>query len=130
MTLLLNNCETLGSLSLRYVAMQNDGTWATVLENMIGHLPHLQNLLLFWLKQDSNGHYMIFSKMKRYPVVPAFEGPGPHRRLRYDRRRIESVSGLITLRYWSNGRRAVGVEYHGIGIDHVLSALADTVETM
>ena len=128
-TLLLNNCETLRSLTLRHVIMENDGTWATVLENMKSQLPHLQNLLLFWLKQGTNNRHVIFSKMTRYPVVPGSEYPGPNRRLKYDRRRIESVSELIRLRYSGGGRRVVGVEYHGMGIDHVLSALADTVET-
>ena len=128
-TLLLNNCETLRSLTLRLVTVENDGTWATVLRNMKGQLPHLQNLLLFWLKQETNG-LVSFSKMTRYPVVPGCEESGGNRRQKYDRRRIESVSELIRLRYWGVGPSVVGVEYHGMGIDHVLSALADTVETM
>lgn len=129
-TLILNNCGTLRSLTLRHVTMENYGTWATVLENMKGQLPHLQNLLLVWLKQENHYRRVIFSKMTRYPVVLSSEDPGPNRRLSYDSRRIESVPELIRLRYWGGGQRVVGVEYHGMGIDHVLGALADTVEAM
>ncbi|KAL8894758.1 MAG: hypothetical protein Q9207_008421 [Kuettlingeria erythrocarpa] len=129
-TFLLNNCQTLRSLTLRHVSLANGGTWATVLENMKGQIPHLQYLLLFHLKQETDNRRVIFSKMTRYPVVPEPEDPGPDKRLRFDRRRIESVSEPITLRYWGGGRRVAGVMYHGMGIDHVLRALADTVETM
>ncbi len=130
-TLLFNNRETIHSLSFRHATIEDGGKWATVLENMKGQLPRLENLLLFWLKEQTANRRVIFSKMTRHPVVPGSEDcrPGDDR-LRYDSHLLESVEEPIRLRYWGGGRRVVGVEYRGTGIDHILSALADTAETV
>jgi len=128
-TLLLNNRETLNSLSLRHTIIEDGGRWATVLEMMEGQFPRLENLLLFWLKEEPANRRVVFSNMIRHPVVPGSEDYRPGR-LRYDSHLLESVEMPIRLRYWGGGRRVVGVEYRGSGIDHVLSALADTAETV
>ena len=127
--LLLKNHDTLHSLSLQYTALDDEGKWSTVLENMKSQFPHLQNLVLFWLKQGTNNSRIIFSKLLKYPVLPGSEVQGPNDRLKYDSRRIESMGDPIRLRYWGIGQMVVGVEYHGRETDQVLSALVDTVET-
>ncbi len=130
-TLLLNNRETLNSLSLRHTIIEDGGKWATVLETMEGQFPRLENLLLFWLKEQPANRRVVFSNLTRHPVVPGSEDyrPGDNR-LRYDSHLLESMEMPIRLIYWGGGRRVVGVEYRGTGIDHVLSALADTAETV
>nr|AUW30731.1 hypothetical protein [Cladonia uncialis subsp. uncialis] len=127
--LLLKNRDTLHSLSLQYTALDDEGKWSTVLENMKGQFPQLQNLVLFWLKQGTNNSRIIFSKLLKYPALPGSEVRGPNDRLKYDSRRIESMGDPIRLRYWGIGQMVVGVEYHGKETDQVLSALVDTVET-
>ena len=129
-SLLLQNRDTLHSLSLQHTVLDDEGMWATVLENMKSQFPRLQNLVLFWLKQGTNHGRVIFSKLLKYPVVPGSEVRGPNDRLKYDSRRIEWMEDPIRLRYWGIRQMVVGVEYHGKGTDHVLSALADTVETI
>lgn len=130
-TLLFNNRETIHSLSLRHATIEDGGKWATVLENMKGQLPRLENLLLFWLKEQTANHRVIFSKMTRHPVVPGSEVRRPSsNRLIYDSHLLEPVEEPIRLTYWGGRRRVVGVEYRGTGIDHILSALADTAETV
>ena len=130
-TLLFHNRETLHSLSFRRITIKYGGKWATVLENMKGQLPCLKNLLLFWLKEQTADQRVIFSKMTRHPVVPGSEDRRPgDDRLRYDSHLLESVEEPIRLRYWGGGRRVVGIEYRGTGIGNVLTALADTVETV
>ena len=128
-SLLLKNRDTLHSLSLQYTALDDEGKWSTVLENMKSHFPQLQNLVLFWLKQGTNDGRIIFSKLLKYPVIPGSEVRGPNDRLKYDSRRIGSMEDPIRLRYWGIRQMVVGVEYHGKETDQVLSALVDTVET-
>ena len=128
-SLLLKNCDTLHSLYLQYTALDDEGKWSTVLENMKGQFPQLQNIVLFWLKQGTNNGRTIFSKLLKYPVIPRSEVRGPNDRLKYDSRRIESMKDPIRLRYWGIGQMVVGVEYHGKETDQALSALVDTVET-
>ena len=128
-SILLKNHDTLHSLSLQYTALDDEGEWSTVFRNMRSQFPQLQNLMLFWLKQGNNYGRIIFSKLLKYPVIPGSEVRGPNDRLKYDSRRIEPMEDPIRLRYWGTGRMLVGIEYHGKGTDHVLSALADTVET-
>ena len=128
-SLLLKNRDTLHSLSLQYTALDDEGKWSTVLENMRSQFPQLQNLLLFWLKQGPNNGRTIFSKLLKYPVILGSEVWGPKNRPKYDSRRIESMEDPIRLRYWGIRQMVVGIEYHGKEIDQVLSALADTVET-
>ena len=128
-SLLLKNRDTLHSLSLQYTALDDEGKWSTVLENMKSQFPQLQNLVLFWLKQGTNNGRIIFSKLLKYPVIPGSEVRGPNDRLKYDSRRIGSMEDPIRLRYWGIRQMVVGVEYHGKETDQVLSALVDTVET-
>ena len=128
-SLLLKNRDTLHSLSLQYTALDDEGKWSTVFENMKSQFPQLQNLVLFWLKQGTNNSRVIFSKLLKYPVIPGSEVRGANDRLKYDSRRIESMQDPIRLRYWGIGKMVVGVEYHGRETDQVLSALVDTVET-
>ena len=128
-SLLLKNRDTLHSLSLQYTALDDEGKWSTVLENMKSQFPQLQNLVLFWLKQGTNDGRIIFSKLLKYPVIPGSEVRGPNDRLKYDSRRIGSMEDPIRLRYWGVRQMVVGVEYHGKETDQVLSALVDTVET-
>jgi hypothetical protein len=128
-SLLLKNRDTLHSLSLHYTALDVEGKWSTVLEDMKSQFPQLQNLVLFWLKQRTNNGRVIFSKLSKYPVIPGSEVRGPNDRLKYDSRRIESMEDPIRLRYWGIKQMVVGVEYHGKEIDQVLSTLVDTVET-
>ena len=129
-SILLRNCDSLHSLSLQYVNLDGEGQWSTVFKNMENQFPHLQNLVLFWLKQGNDHGRVIFSQFLQYPVVPGLEVRGPQNRLKDDSRWIESMEDVVTLRYWgTTGKMVVGVEYHGKEIDHVLSALANTVET-
>ena len=126
-SLLLKNRDTLHSLSLQYIALDDEGKWSTVLENMKSQFPQLQNLVLFWLRQGTNNGRIIFSKLLKYPVIPGSEVRRPDR-LKYDSRRIESMEDPIRLRYWGTRQMVVGVEYRGKETDQVLSALVDTVE--
>ncbi len=96
---------------------------------MKNQFPRLDNLLVFCLRQGTNDVRTIFSKLMKYPVVPGSRVPAANRRLKYGSRRIESVKEPIRLRYWGAKVEVVGAEYHGKGMDQVLSALADTVET-
>ncbi len=128
-SLLLKSRDTLHLLSLQCTALDDEGKWSTVLENMKSQFPQLQNLVLFWLKQRTNNGRIIFSKLLKYPVIPGSEVRGPNDRLKYDSRRIESMEDPIRLRYWGIDQMVVGVEYHGKETDQVLSALVDTVET-
>ena len=128
-TLLLSqNRDNLHSLSLSNSAMDDESKWSTLFENMKDQLPQLRNLVLFWLKQGTESWRIAFSKLRKYPVVPGSEIRGPNQRLKYDSRQIESIECPIRLRYWGIGQMVVGVEYHGKGINHILSVLADTVE--
>jgi len=130
-TLLFNNRETIHSLSFRHATIEDGGKWATVLENMKGQLPRLENLSLFRLWEQTANRCVIFSKMTRHPVVPGSEVRRPSsNRLIYDSHLLEPVEEPIRLTYWGGRRRVVGVEYRGTGIDHILSALADTAETV
>lgn len=128
--LLLHNRETLHSLTFRHCTIENGGKWATVLKNMEGQFPRLENLLLFFLMEETAECCVIFSKLTRHPVVPGSEDRGPGGRTRHDSHQLESVEYPIRLRYWGGGRNVVGVEYRGTGIDHVFSALVDTADTM
>jgi len=129
-TLLLHNRETLHSLTFRHCTIENGGKWATVLKNMEGQFPRLENLLLFFLKEEAADRCVIFTGLTRHPVVPGSEDRGPGGRTRQDSHQLESVENPIRLRYWGGVRNVVGVEYRGTGIDHVLSALVDTADTM
>ncbi|KAI4169615.1 MAG: hypothetical protein LQ343_005554 [Gyalolechia ehrenbergii] len=127
--LLLHNRESLHSLSLRHATLENEGKWATVLEGMQGHFPRLENLALFWLK-ETDIRRVTFSGLSNHPVVPGSEEHGPGNRVKCDSHRLEGVKEPFRLRYWGGARRAVGIEYRGSGVNHVLSALAGTAETI
>ncbi|KAL8697537.1 MAG: hypothetical protein Q9201_007077 [Fulgogasparrea decipioides] len=131
-TLLLKNRDTLHTLSLGHTTIGHGGQWSKVLAKLKDRLPHLQHLLLLWLKQDANdaSSRVSFSKMTRFPAVTKSEEYGPNDRLKSDSHRIESVQKPIKLRYWGGGNNIVGVEYHGLQIDPVLSAFADAVESL
>ena len=125
-TLLLQNCETLRSLSLQHTCIDR-GTWAVLLDVIKNQMPHLKDLYLFWLKEQLPNRRVNFSTMTRYPVVPGSEDrrTGDHR-LRFDSHKLDLVENPIRLRYWGIVRQSVvGVEYHGAGVEHVLSALAE-----
>ena len=126
-SLLMRNCDTLHSLSLQYTALDGEGTWSTVFENMRSQLPHLQNIVLFWLKEGTNNYHRFFSELLKYPVTPGSEVRGPTGRLKYDSRQIELMADPVRLRYWGTRQSAAGIEYHGKEVDQVLSALVATV---
>ena len=128
--LLLNNRETVHSLSLQYATIENGGKWATVLRSMKGQLPRLENLSLFGLKEQTGDGHVFFSKLASRPVVPTSKVYAPGYRLISDSHLLEQVEEPVRLIYWGGRRRVVGIEYHGTAINDVLSALADTAETI
>lgn len=127
-SLLHKNRDTLHSLSLQDTALDGEGTWTMVFENMKGQFPRLQNLVLFLLKEGTNSSRRIFPELFKYPVIPGSELRGPTGRLKYDSRRIEAMADPVRLRYWGTMQEPAGVEYHGKEIEQVLSALVATVE--
>lgn len=127
-SLLIQNRDTLHSLSIQFTTLDDEAEWHTVFGKLKSQFAQLQNLELFWLRQSINHARVVFSRLSKHPVIPGSEVWG-NDRLKHDSRRIESVEDPIRLRYWGTKNMVMGVEYHGKGIDHVLSALADTVET-
>ncbi|MDI1485608.1 MAG: hypothetical protein OHK93_000746 [Ramalina farinacea] len=127
-SLLLRNSATLHSLSLQHIALGDyEGRWSTVFQNMKGHFPCLQNLVLFWLKQGTyTDGLFIFSMLLKYPVSPGSEVRGPNDCLKYESPQIDSMEDPIRLRYWPIGQSVLGIEYHGKEIDQVLGALVIT----
>ena len=129
--LLLQNRKTLRSLSFRRTSVEDGGKWAAVLETIKDQMPKLENLSFFWLKERPSNRRVSFSAMTRYPVVPGSEERRPgDGRLRFDSHKLDSVEEPIRFRYWGARQSVAGVEYHGCGIEHVLSALAEAAETM
>ena len=128
-SVLLQNRDTLHSLSLQHTTLDDEGKWSMMFKNMESQFPQLQNLVLFWLREGTNHSRVIFSKLLRYPVISGSEVRSPQNRLKCDSRRIELMEDPIRLKYWGIGKMVVGIEYHGKEIDIVLSAIADTVET-
>lgn len=126
--LLLRNRDTLHSLSVQFTTLDNGGEWHILFGRLNSQFARLQHLELFWLRQETNHNRVIFSKLSRYPVIPGSE-VWKNTHLKYDSRRIRSTQDPIRLRYWGNKNSVVGIEYHGQGVDQVLSALADTAET-
>ena len=130
-TLLLQNRETLRSLSFQHTSIEDGGKWAVVLDIIKGQMPELKSLSFFWLKQQPSNRRVNFSTMTRYPVIPGSEDRRPgDNRLRFDSHKLDAVEEPIRFRYWGARQSVVGVEYHGGKIEHVLSALAEAAETM
>lgn len=130
LSLLSKNRDTLRSLSIQQTTLVENDKWPTIFENMKGQFRNLQNLILFWFQPMSGKAHVIFSKLLKYPMIPGSEGFGPNGRLKHDSRRIESTEDTVKVSYWGLKRVAVGMEYHGQGVDHVLGALADTEEVI
>ena len=129
-SLLLQNRDTLHSLSLDETSLQGEGRWSTVLQNMKSQFPQLQNLLLFKLRQGYDNDRIIFSKLSKYSVIPGSEVQGPINCLKYDSRRIESMADPVRIRYQSRRRLATGFDYHGKEIDQVFSVLIEVIGTV
>ena len=128
--LLLQNRETLRSLSFQRGSIKDGGKWAEVLDNIKSQMPELKKLSFFCLKEQPSRRRVNFLTMTAYPVVPGSEyRRAGDRRLRFDSRKLDSVEEPIRCRYLGTRQSVVGVEYHGGRIDYVLSALAESAET-
>lgn len=131
-TLLLHNRETLRSLSLQHTRIKKEGKWATVLRNLQDQLPRLEHLLLFWIREQLNtrpARLVTFPRLAKHPIVPGSDVYRRAAHIRYASHQLETVKEPIRLAYWAE-RMVVGVEFHGSGIDQVLSALVSTAETV
>ena len=129
-SILLRNRDSLHLLSLYFVHLDGKEKWSTVFKNMENQFPNLQNLDLFWLRQGDARNRVVFSQFLQYPRVPGSEIRGSGDRIKYERRRIGSMEDAVTLRHWGiTGKKVTGVKYNGKEINHVLSALVNTVET-
>ncbi|KAL9129284.1 MAG: hypothetical protein Q9217_002231 [Psora testacea] len=110
--LLLRSHNSLRALSFRFVYLENDDNWVSILRTLKINHPFLESISVFWLKElkAPEPDNIVFPTLSSNPVVLLD-------------RKFE-----LSYKKYCGEKRVIGASYWGQGMDRALETLAESIE--